>query len=279
MDVTRGAMGSLLQKLGELLKEEFNLETSVKKDIGSLSEELMKMHAVLHKMSEVQQDNLGDLVNHWSSNVREMSYNLEDFVDGFLVHNEPESNNSRFMELTHEMCLLLGKGKRHLPIGSLIKHHITKQVQDEAKKHKEYNVASVVADAAATVTDTIDPRMLIVFQDQKALVGIQDPRDDLIKRLSQVDRDLSEQQLGIFSIYGPGGLGKTTLVKAVYDELKGNFHLIAFVSVGWNPDKKQVLHDVLAALENNSGRGTLNEKRLIKELHTLLKKKRYVLYA
>ncbi|XP_037471301.1 uncharacterized protein LOC119345257, partial [Triticum dicoccoides] len=270
IDVTRGAMGCLLHKLGELLKD-FNLETSVKEDVDSHSKELVKMQLVLCKVSQVQQDNLDDLVKRWASNVREMSYDLEDFVDGFLVQSEPESNTSGFRELTHEMCFLLEKGKGHQPIGDLIKHHISKQVQDEAKKCKEYNVDNVVDDASATVTDTIDPRNLVVFQRPKELVGIEEPRDNLIKRLSQV----SEQQLRIFSIYGAGGSGKTTLAKAVYDKLEGQFHPMAFVSVGRNPDKKQVLQDIIDELSNDSNTATLNEKQLIKELHKLLKNKRY----
>ncbi|XP_044410282.1 serine/threonine-protein kinase ATG1-like [Triticum aestivum] len=119
MDVTRGAMGSLLHKLGELLKDEFNLDTNVKEDIKSLSRELMKMHVVLHKISAVQQDNLDDMVKRWAGNVREMSYNLEDFVDGFLVHSEPDSSRSSFNELTHDLCLLLEKGQSHHEIGNL----------------------------------------------------------------------------------------------------------------------------------------------------------------
>jgi len=53
-------------------------------------------------------------------------------------------------------------------------------------------------------------------------------------------------QLKIFSIYGSGGLGKTTLGREVYDRLKGGqFHLKAFISVGQNRDKKDLIGDII----------------------------------
>jgi len=60
VDLATGAMGSLLHKLDELQKEEYNLEISVKADIESFSEELMEMQLALCKVSKVQRDNLDD---------------------------------------------------------------------------------------------------------------------------------------------------------------------------------------------------------------------------
>ncbi|XP_044410317.1 disease resistance protein RGA5-like [Triticum aestivum] len=146
-----------------------------------------------------------------------------------------------------------------------------KQVQDKEKNHKECNVDNLVANAAATVTKNIDPRTLVQFQRSKQLVGIQEPRDDLIKKLSQV----SEQELRIFSIYGGGGLGKTTLAKAVYDMLEGQFHSMAFVSVGQKPNEMQVLRDIIYKFSKDLNTATLNIKQLVEELHRLLENKRY----
>jgi hypothetical protein len=93
MELVTGAMGSLLPKLGELLKEEYGLQKGVKKKIESLSRELRVVHAVLRKMGDVPPDQLDELVKLWASEVREASYDMEDIVNTFLVHiqdpNEP----------------------------------------------------------------------------------------------------------------------------------------------------------------------------------------------
>ena len=105
--------------------------------------------------------------------------------------------------------------------------------------------------------------------------------DDIIKRLTDGDDDdASKCQLKILSIFGPGGLGKTTLAKAVYDRLQWQFVRRSFVSVGRNPDVKKVLREILLQLDKekymNSNMVTFDEKQLIDEVRGLLEDVRYV---
>lgn len=273
VDLATGAMGSLLHKLDELQKEEYNLEISVKTDIESFSEELMEMQLALCKVSEVQRDNLDDQIKRWADSVREMSYDIEDVVDGFLVHSEPASNTGFFMGLMQKMFNFFKRGKTHNPIGHAIRD-IKKQVQVAADRRKRFKVDEGVANVAVAIT--IDPRISAIYKDQKELVGIKEPRNELIKWFSDKDGDVSKQKLKIISIVGFGGLGKTTLAKSVYDKLHTQFHPRAFVSVGRNPDVKSVLKEILRELGYDSSATSLNEKHLIDELHKLLQNKRYV---
>jgi len=156
VDLATGAMGSLLHKLDELQKEEYNLEISVKADIESFSEELMEMQLALCKVSKVQRDNLDDQIKCWADSVRETSYDIEDVVDGFLVHIEPASNTGFFMGLMHKMFNLFKRGKTHNPIGHTIRD-IKKQVQVAADRRKRFKVDEGVANVAVAIT--IDPRI------------------------------------------------------------------------------------------------------------------------
>lgn len=276
VDLATGAMGSLRHKLGDLLKQEYNLEISVKADIESLSEELREMQLALRKVSEVHRDYLDDQVKHWADNVREMSYDIEDVVDGFLLHVEHTSNTGFFMGLMQNMFDLFKLGKSHNPIGDVIKD-IKKQVQVVADRRERCKVDEAIANVAIGVTS--DPRILAIYKDQKELVGIKEPRNKLVKWLSNNDNDgdgdVSKQQLKIVSIVGFGGLGKTTLAKAVYDELQSQFHPRAFVPVGRNPNVKKVFEDILHELGYGSMAANLNEMQLINEIRGLLTNKRY----
>ncbi|BAT04014.1 disease resistance protein RGA5-like [Oryza sativa Japonica Group] len=102
--------------------------------------------------------------------------------------------------------------------------------------------------------------------------------DKIINMLSPWnDIHLSDKKK-IISIVGFGGLGKTTLAKAVYDKLKPDFDCGAFVSVGRNPDMEKVLRDILIDLDKQKYKHsiimTLNERQLINEIKDLVEKKR-----
>jgi disease resistance protein RPM1 len=88
------------------------------------------------------------------------------------------------------------------------------------------------------------------------------------------------QQKRVVSIAGFGGLGKTTLAKAVYDKIKAQFDCTAFVSVSRNPDTQKLLKDMLYELDESRfddiHSKMLDERFLIAKLIECLKNRRYV---
>jgi disease resistance protein RPM1 len=85
------------------------------------------------------------------------------------------------------------------------------------------------------------------------------------------------KKLKIVSVVGSGGLGKTTLVKTVYDKIKINFDCTAFVPVGQNSDAKKVFMDILHDLDMwTSDLTELDGRQLIDKLQAILENKRYV---
>lgn len=180
-----------------------------------------------------------------------------------------------------KMTGLFKKGKARRQIATAIKE-IKKQVQDVAARHERYKADGVFANlrGAATRITTVDPLLVALYEDKQRLVGINKARDQLIERL-RMDYDVSSQPK-ILSIVGFGGLGKTTLAKAVYDKLKPEFDCVAFVSVSRFPDLKKVFRDLLFEVDKKkynsmSGVLTLDEKQLIDELRESLGTKRFLL--
>nr|UBY06906.1 NBS-LRR disease resistance protein [Dasypyrum villosum] len=279
MQVVAGAMGALIPKLFQLLKQEYKLQKGVKKDVEFLSKELTTIHAALRKVADVPRDQLDEQVKVWADEVRELSYTMEDVVDDFLASAElgSEPNSNKLKQLVEKMGNLLTKGKTCHQIAKKIKE-MKILVKEAADRRDRYKVNDVAKPAAATA---IDPRLLDLFKDQKELVGIDVARDEITKKLTDGDgdEDVPKQQLKILSIFGIGGLGKTTIAKVVHQGLQEKFMFKAFVSVGRKPDVKKVLRDIFLELDKEGCRKCnaqmLDEKQLIVELQELLENKRY----
>jgi disease resistance protein RPM1 len=90
MDFATGALGALLPKLAQLLRDEYKLQKGVRKDIEFLTSELETMHAALRKVGEVPREQLEELQRIWARDVRELSYDMEDTVDTFMVRRVQE---------------------------------------------------------------------------------------------------------------------------------------------------------------------------------------------
>uniref|UniRef100_A0A0D3HN29 Rx N-terminal domain-containing protein n=1 Tax=Oryza barthii TaxID=65489 RepID=A0A0D3HN29_9ORYZ len=220
MEFILGAMRPLLFKLGKLLKEEYGLEKKVRKGIESLQDELEMMYSVLDKVDSVPWDQHDEQVRVWASMLRELSYNMEDALDAFMVRVEKgaepaaENNlNNKVTKFIKRIVRLFTKSKDLHQIS-----HAIEEAQELAKQYRElqqrYNVnfSSVrdVDDGA-----TLDPRVLALYKDARELVGIEHPKDEIIEKLFNGDEE-SKLRLRKISIVGFPGLGKTTLAKAVY---------------------------------------------------------------
>lgn len=278
MDLATGAMGSLLPKLFELLKEEYKLKESVKEGIRSLEKEMKSMQAALRKVGEVLRDQLDEQVKIWAGEVRELSFNMEDVVDKFLVcdddGSEPAANPKKLKRFTKMMAGLLTKGNTRNEIADAIKS-INKQVQEIADRRARYNVDNIVS-TSASVTP-IDPCLGALYKEVMELVGIVGKRDQELMKLLPEGDSVSNKKLKIVSVVGFGGLGKTTLVKTVYDKIKRDFNCRAFVSVGRNAIVKNVFTNILLDLGMNGNELImLDETRLINKLQERLENERYV---
>jgi shikimate kinase len=273
VSVAHGAMGSLLGKLGELLTGKYKLLTGTKGQILFLKAELESMHAFLKKISDAEEPDEQDKC--WAKEVRELSYDIEDSITEFLHHVRCESSNSPgilrgFMERC--MSLLTTMYARY----EIAKEFqgLKRRVVEVNERRRRYKTDVIVPKPNNT---SIDLRLLALHAQTSDLVGIREPRDQLIKLMDEED-DVPPHQLKVLSIVGFGGLGKTTLANEILRKQEGLFLCRAFVSVSQKPNIRKVLRTILSQVGFKPPMNNMEmweESELIRTLQNFLSDKRY----
>jgi hypothetical protein len=266
MEVMLGALPSLLPKLGELLADEYNLQKEVKGGIRFLQAELETMKAALEDISKTPADQIPNLDKIWARNVRELSYDIEDNIDTFMVqvkghHPDKKHGFKKFIDKALG-SLMQPKIRRKIAIDIRdIKSRVV-EVHDRRRRYKvNHSVDKPVK---------IDSRALVRYEKVTELVGIDESRDELIKILTE-DNEASKEQNKIVSIVGFGGLGKTTLANVVYEKLTAQFDCSAFLSVSQTPDMDRLFKDMFYKLAKTK----TDSIDTIDELRKFLRGKRY----
>ncbi|CAL5010217.1 unnamed protein product [Urochloa decumbens] len=266
-----GALKPLVEKLAAALGEEYQRFKGVRGEIQSLTEELDAMHRFLLKMSEVEDPDVQDKA--WMNEVRELSYDMEDSLDEFMIRVEANPTNPHgFMDKCKNIVTKLKTRKK---IAKAI-DKLKVQIKEVGERNTRYKNPATINN---TSNKSVDPRALTIFEDaSKMLVGIGQPKGELVELLKKKEHE-SSRKTKVVSIVGSGGLGKTTLANQVYKELKNTFECGAFLSVSRSPDMTKILRIILSDVSNQPYRNTEagSPQQLIGEIRKHLEDKRYLI--
>ncbi|XP_065617645.1 disease resistance protein RPM1-like [Quercus suber] len=127
-----------------------------------------------------------------------------------------------------------------------------------------------------------DPRVASLFLEEAEVVGIESHRDKLINRLVEEPSNRT-----MISVVGIGGVGKTTLVKKVYDNKKvvGHFNCRAWITVSQSYKKEDLFRDMIKQFYEARKEfvpkeiDKMEEVNLITVLRQYLHEQRYVIVA
>nr|AAQ01784.1 resistance protein LR10 [Triticum aestivum]ACG63536.1 resistance protein RGA2 [Triticum turgidum subsp. durum] len=267
VSASTGAMGSLLTKLETMLDDEYIL-LNVRRDIKFVIHELAMWQSFLLDVADTEEPGQHD--KSCADLVRELSYDIEDKIDNsmslMLHHACPKSGIKKHMS----------KFKNLLPVK--IPYQIAKDIKDIKSQILEVSNRCEryrFEDVCLARTEFVDPRLCTVDTCAADLVGIDGPKHELVKWLRNGE-DESVHQQKVVSIVGCAGLGKTTLAKQVYDELRINFEYRAFVSISRSPNMATILKCVLSQFHAQDYSSDESEiPKLVDQIRDLLQDKRY----
>ncbi|XP_066335216.1 disease resistance protein RGA5-like [Miscanthus floridulus] len=267
-----GVLGSVIDKLADMLTGKYNLARDVKQGIRSLQDDLRTMEAMLLRLEDKDDDQIDPLAKDWRSKVRELSYDIEDCIDRFVLNHSHGDGGSmgNFVHKAIQMVKTLFKDRG---IAEEIRR-LKRLVSEQSERGKRYYDINQCLLASSSQPVLLDPRAPALFQEARDLVGIDAPREEIISLLRCEDKEHK-----VVSIYGIGGQGKTTLAMEVYHKItEAAFDSRAFVSVSQTSDMKKLLRDILSQIsKSHFDRSQMLEtvEQLIRTVKECLKDKRY----
>jgi hypothetical protein len=269
-----GVMNPLLNKLTTMVGMEFKLLKGVGSQVTFLKEELSSMSALLVKLASMEEE-VDAQTKEWMGMVRELTYDIEDFIDQFMLHcGDKDKSKISMVRERHKIANLVQQLKA--------------RAMEASQRHERYKLDHGDGEALVRVGSStsgmveVDPRLPALYVGADRLVGIDGPREEIIELLmgddkgAAGDRRAKRQPPKVVSILGFGGLGKTTLAMQIYSKIKWQFNCAAFVSVSRNPNTKKILTDMLRQVAGNVDLPTDTERQLIEHLRLHLEDKRYV---
>lgn len=260
-----------IQTLGSLFAQEFRLISGLRQAVAELRDDLDFMRYFLQDAENQSQNNPG--VRTWVKQVRDLAYDAEDAVDEFFFTFSSLPRTQPLIRYFRSISRLRAQRRLALQIKS-----INFRIAAISQRRHAFSIQRLIG-SKSTTQDGFDPRQAALYIDEADIVGIDNPRTTLIKWLVE-----GKEQLTCLPVVGMGGVGKTTLVKKVFDSqiVTNWFDCQSWVTVSKSFTLLELLQAMLKRFVEKSKDPAykdikqMTKSQLVDGLRAYLQQKRYV---
>ncbi|KAJ6354284.1 hypothetical protein OIU76_003184 [Salix suchowensis] len=272
------AVQVVLEQLASLVAEETRFLGGVRGGIDELRVDLHSMKSFLQDAEERSESDEG--LRAWVKQVRDVACDAEDILEEFMLRFAP-SHGSGFIHFLRNSYRSTRKLRaRHRLAAHLQSIKARVRAISERRTSFYLNSIDMPSTSSAAVEKWHDPRIASLYLDEADVVGIENPKHLLVSWLVE-----GEEKLSSISVVGMGGLGKTTLVKKVYDShpIRRSFDTHSWVTVSKSFARAELLRVALQGFlvtANEPVPDTLQsmtDVQLIDALRKYLCRRRYVI--
>ncbi|KAH0683898.1 hypothetical protein KY289_021650 [Solanum tuberosum] len=275
-----------VKKLGDFLVEEVSLRQSLKENVLWLRNELSFMQAFLKDAEKQQAEN--HLVQQWVFEITSVANEAVAILEAYSLDAAKDGDHaSTFVHRLKACACICKKEAKFHNIGKNIQS-LKERVMDISRKRDTYDITQINNNAAEgssnrpndssfTLVRTL--RRAVSYADEDQLfVGFQEVFQRLLDELL-----IKESHRKVLSIYGMGGLGKTTLARNLYNSpsLITTFRTRAWICISQQYSTQDLLRSIIKSIEGCSQEmlkmlKEMSERDLETHLRNLLKDCKYL---
>ncbi|CAN8277989.1 unnamed protein product [Cochlearia groenlandica] len=268
--------GFVLWKIGNYLIDEASMLMGVKDDLEELKTELTCIQGFL---KDVQARGREDEVpKEWTNLVRDIAYDIEDVLDSYFLKIKERSLRPGLFGLTNK----IGEKKDAYKIVDDIKT-LKRRILDVTRKREAYSIGALNEHGGgeASISSMRELRRARSFDQHEFVFGLVDDAKTILVKLLGEDK---EDNSYIISIFGMGGIGKTTIARKLYNssDVKRRFDLCAWTYVSQEYNTRDILMRIIRSLGIASKLELVRIKMFSEEelevyIHDHLERKRYLI--
>ncbi|XP_068333662.1 putative disease resistance protein At1g50180 [Pyrus communis] len=228
----------VVERLGDLIIQEAKLLHGVSDQVEAARRELQVVRGFLKDADVRQRDD--ETVHILVAEIRNAAYDLEDVIEIFVLQVASKREGGIMKVLKRFGCVLKERGDLH-KIGSAIKK-ITTQLSNCRSSLRNHHIMEVATSLYERRQKLRRSYSHIIDRD---VVGLEADVRELVMQLVK-----KEPRHQVVSIWGMGGLGKTTLAKQIYhhDEVRRHFGSFVWVCISQQCQVRDVWEQLLIKL-------------------------------
>ncbi|PHT54066.1 hypothetical protein CQW23_08528 [Capsicum baccatum] len=271
-----------VQKLGDFLIQEVNLRLSLREDVTWLRNELLFMQSFLKHAEEKQSED--QRVQQWVFEINSVANDAVAILETYSFEASKGDDDGIAGRLKACTCICR-KETKFYKVGKEIQS-LKQRIMDVSRKRETYGIKDINIAGEGPSNRPNNQSALVrtlrrttsYVDDDQIFVGFQDVVQRLITELLKADPRRSA-----ISIYGMGGLGKTTLARNLYTNpnIVSSFPIRAWICVSQEYNTMDLLRNIIKSIQGRTKENLdllekMTETDLESYLRDLLKERKYL---